>query len=97
MGHNLNSLLKGGYVGDYLEDYYRVIKGDTRSLDYSSHCGPFFHASKNRRASVFHEIPMYSSSSIQQSTLVPVYPWGPLRPTVLEKPLLHELTNLAAN
>ena len=26
----------GGYIGDYIEDYHRVIKGDTRSLDYSS-------------------------------------------------------------
>ena len=26
------------YIGDYIGDYYRVIKGDTRSLDYSS-CG----------------------------------------------------------
>ena len=27
MSHNLNSL-KGGYIGDYIRDYYRVIKGD---------------------------------------------------------------------
>ena len=40
MSHNLNSL-KGGSIGDYIGDYYRgligVIKGDTRSLDYSSY------------------------------------------------------------
>ena len=36
MCQNLNSL-KGGYIGDYIRDYYGVIKGDTRSLDYSSH------------------------------------------------------------
>ena len=36
MSHNLNSL-KGGYIGDYIWDYYRVTKGDTRSLDCSSH------------------------------------------------------------
>ena len=32
--YSLNSS-KGGYIGDYIGDYYRVIKGDTRSLDYS--------------------------------------------------------------
>ena len=32
MSYSLNSL-KGGYIGEY----YRVIKGDTRSLDSSSH------------------------------------------------------------
>ena len=26
-------------MGDYIGDYYRVIKGDTRSLDYSSYRG----------------------------------------------------------
>ena len=36
MSCNLNSL-KGGYIRDYIGDYYRVIKGDTRSLDSSSH------------------------------------------------------------
>ena len=24
-------------MGDYIGDYYRVIKGDTRSLDYGSY------------------------------------------------------------
>ena len=31
--------LKVGYIGDYIRDYYTtigLIKGDTRSLDYSS-------------------------------------------------------------
>ena len=32
MSHSLNSL-KGGYIGGYIGDYYRGIKGDTRSLD----------------------------------------------------------------
>ena len=27
----------GGYIGEYIGDYYKVIKGDTRSLDYSSY------------------------------------------------------------
>ena len=36
MSHSLNSL-KGGYIGDYIGSYYRVIKGDTRNLDYSSY------------------------------------------------------------
>ena len=27
--------LKGAYVGDYLEESYRVYQGDTRSLDYT--------------------------------------------------------------
>ena len=31
-----SKLLRGGYIGDYIRDYYRVIKGDTRSLEYSS-------------------------------------------------------------
>ena len=35
MSHSLNSL-KGGYIGDYIGNYYRVIKGDTRSLDSGS-------------------------------------------------------------
>ena len=35
MSHSLNSL-KGGYIGDYLGEYHRGIKGDTRSLDYST-------------------------------------------------------------
>ena len=34
MSHNLNSLK--GVMRDYIGDYYRTIKGDTRSLDYSS-------------------------------------------------------------
>ena len=37
MSCSLNSL-KGGYVGDYIGDYYiGVIKGDARSLDYGSY------------------------------------------------------------
>ena len=36
MSYSLNSL-KGGYIGDYIRDYYRVIKGDTRSLDNGSY------------------------------------------------------------
>ena len=36
MSYSLNSL-KGGYIGDYIGDYYRVIKGGTRSLEYSSY------------------------------------------------------------
>ena len=37
MSCNLNSL-KGGYIRDYIGDYYiGVIKGDTRSLDSSSY------------------------------------------------------------
>ena len=34
--YSLNSL-KGGYIGDYLGYDYKVIIGDTRSLDYSSY------------------------------------------------------------
>ena len=30
---SLNSL-KGDYIGGNIGDYYRVIKGDTRSLDF---------------------------------------------------------------
>ena len=37
MNYSLNSL-KGGYRGDHIGYYYRVVKGDTRSLDYSSYC-----------------------------------------------------------
>ena len=36
MSCSLNSL-KGGYIGDYIGDYYRGIKGDTRSLDNGSY------------------------------------------------------------
>ena len=36
MSYSLNSF-KEGYMGDYIGDYYGVIKGDTRSLDYSSY------------------------------------------------------------
>ena len=36
MSHSLNSL-KGGYIRDYIGTTIGVIKGDTRSLDYSSH------------------------------------------------------------
>ena len=35
LNHSLNSL-KGGYVADYIRSNIGVIKGDTRSLDYSS-------------------------------------------------------------
>ena len=38
-GDELESkLLKGGYTGDYIREYYRSYQGDThtRSLDYSS-------------------------------------------------------------
>ena len=31
----LNSL-KGGYIRDYIEEYYRASEGDTRSAGYSS-------------------------------------------------------------
>ena len=34
MSHSLMSL-KGAYIRDYIGGYYRVVKGDTRSLDYS--------------------------------------------------------------
>ena len=34
--YSLNSL-KGGYIGDYIGTTIRDIKGDTRSLDYSSY------------------------------------------------------------
>ena len=37
MTYSLNSL-KGGYIRGYIWDYYhRVIKGDTRILDYGSY------------------------------------------------------------
>ena len=36
MSHSLNSLT-GGYIGDDIGDYDRVIEGDTWSLDYSSY------------------------------------------------------------
>ena len=39
MSHNLNSLLKGGYIRDYIGDYYRGYLRDTRSLDSSSYWG----------------------------------------------------------
>ena len=36
--HELRSkLLKGGYIGDYIIPPIGFIKGDTRSLDHSSH------------------------------------------------------------
>ena len=35
LSYSLNSL-KGCYIGDYMGVYYRVFKGDTRSLDYST-------------------------------------------------------------
>ena len=48
MDYSLNSL-KGGYIRDYIGDYHRVTKGDTRSLDSSSHghALPFFPSSHN--------------------------------------------------
>ena len=36
MSYSLNSL-KGVYMGDYIGDYYRGTKGDTRSLDNGSY------------------------------------------------------------
>ena len=36
MSYSLNSL-KVGYIADYIGDYHRAFKGDTRSLDYSTH------------------------------------------------------------
>ena len=36
ISHRLNSL-NGGYLGEYIGDYYRAIKGDMWSLDYSSY------------------------------------------------------------
>ena len=32
-----SKLLKGGYIRDYVREYCRLFKGDTRSLDYSSY------------------------------------------------------------
>ena len=40
MGSRLNSL-NGGCRGDNICEYYRVTKGDTRSLDQYSSCGGF--------------------------------------------------------
>ena len=37
--YSLNSLVKGGYIGDYMGKYYRAYSGDTRNLDYGSY-GP---------------------------------------------------------
>ena len=31
-----SKLLRGDYIRNYIGDYYRGMKGDTRSLDYSS-------------------------------------------------------------
>ena len=36
MNHSLNSF-KGGYIRDHIGDSLGVIRGDTRSLDYSSY------------------------------------------------------------
>ena len=36
MSYSLNSL-KGGYIGGYIRTTIGLIKGDTRSLDYSSY------------------------------------------------------------
>ena len=38
MSSNLNSL-KEGYIGNYIGDYYRDIKGNTSSLDNGSNRG----------------------------------------------------------
>ena len=35
VSYSLNSLERG-YIGDYIGDHYRVIKGDNRSLDNGS-------------------------------------------------------------
>ena len=37
-----SKLLKGGYIGSYIGTTIRVIKRDTRSLDYSSYNNPNF-------------------------------------------------------
>ena len=41
----LSKLLKGGYVEDYLGEYFGAFRGDTRGFDYSSHTfwGPCRH------------------------------------------------------
>ena len=31
-----SELLKGGYMGGHIVEYYSAFRGDTRSLDYSS-------------------------------------------------------------
>ena len=36
MSYSLNSL-KGGLKRDHLGDYFRVMKGETRKLDYCSY------------------------------------------------------------
>ena len=36
-------------MGDYIGDYYRVIKGDTRSLDYNS-CGKLVRAGQKSQS-----------------------------------------------
>ena len=38
IGYVESKLLTEGYVGDYIGDYWGAIKGDARSLVYSSHC-----------------------------------------------------------
>ena len=30
-----SKLFQAGYIGDYIGKYYRVVNGDTRSLDYA--------------------------------------------------------------
>ena len=34
---SLDKLLQGVFIRGYIGDYYRVIKGDTRSLDHGSY------------------------------------------------------------
>ena len=54
MSHGLKSL-KGGYIGDYIGNYYRGNKGHTRSVDYSSNVLPELNPinPKTRRSSTF--------------------------------------------
>ena len=39
VSYRLNSPKGGGYIGNYIGDYYRVLRGRTRSADYGS-CKP---------------------------------------------------------
>ena len=55
-----SKLLKGCYTRAYLGDFYRDVKGDTRSLDYSSYCGSGFGVSNSRRVNNGGGIPSHT-------------------------------------
>ena len=67
MTYSLRKLLKGGYIGNYIGDYFRGYSGDTRSFHFSSHdLEGFFRKAETRGSTA-----LVSESTLNQTIRYP--------------------------